>query len=321
MAKLVVHEVNIAHLRLLELAKLADQAFPFYCWVERVAKRVTDSSQNLHGILMSASIETIKEIMRECYNDTSTNKPLLFDGIGRVYNHNKACFFFFAWIIRDAPQQKLAPLIAKMKKNDHVRGNVAEIDALAALIYEYRDSVKSFEWLAIREIMIDRLEGSRRSIAGHVQEAVLRTGLAVAFQNYYAINLNYGKYTKINIADKQIKIGMHTVDLSVEMENEVSGEKSHLYIPVKSRETEGGGHSYIFTRDVIAAVRDIKEIEPDSHILLVIIAESWSQDEIEGIKSMIDGVFHFNINPNEFQGIDEQSQVDFNKYIRGILDE
>lgn len=55
------------------------------------------------------------------------------------------------------------------------------------LIFEYRTIVKSFEWSAVREVVIDRLEGSRRSISGHRIEANIRTSLITAIQYYYSI--------------------------------------------------------------------------------------------------------------------------------------
>ncbi|WP_268952221.1 hypothetical protein [Planktothrix agardhii] len=39
MNDLIVHKINIAHHRLIELTKLADQAKPFYDWIEKHAKR------------------------------------------------------------------------------------------------------------------------------------------------------------------------------------------------------------------------------------------------------------------------------------------
>ena len=49
-------------------------------------------------------------------------------------------------------------------------------------------------------------------IKGHHLEASVRTALITAFQNYFSIYGNYGRYQKISIANKQIKIGSHTVD-------------------------------------------------------------------------------------------------------------
>ncbi len=152
MRELRVHQVDITHYRLVELSKLADQAKPFYDWVEKTAKKQTGSHQSLNEILMGATKQNLSDIILACYGETEENRPLLFDGIGRVYHHAKACFYFFAWIIRDAPQQRLAPLIARMRKLEGIERLAAETDTLVELIYEYKSYVKSFDWMAVREI-------------------------------------------------------------------------------------------------------------------------------------------------------------------------
>jgi hypothetical protein len=236
-----------------------------------------------------------------------------------VYPHGKACFYFFAWIIRDAPQQRLDPLISRMCKLEEIEKLVAEIDALIELIFEYKLYVKSFDWMTVREVIIDRLEGSRRSIKGHYLEASVRTALITSFQNYFAIYGNYGKYKKIIIADKQIKLSNHTVDVSVELIPKGGGATEKLLMPIKTRETEGGGHAHIFTRDIIAAVRDLKEDTNKYHIIAVIIAQNWSASELSNIDDQIDRIFHFDMSPNKFNGFDEKMQINLNKYIEGIL--
>lgn len=319
MNDLIVHQINIAHYRLIELTKLADQAKPFYDWVEKQAKRITGSHKSFHEILLTCSKRDIEQIIKACYDFKNDEKPLLFDGIGRVYPHSKACFYFFAWIIRDAPQQRLSPLISRMQKADQVTKIIAETDTLVELIYEYRTLVKSFEWPAVREVVIDRLEGSRRSISGHRLEANVRTSLITAIQHYYSIYGNYGKFNKIEIADKQIKLGKHTIDVSAELIPKTGNNKVSLLIPVKTRETEGGGHSHLFTRDIITALREIKQEPNKYHIVVIIVAENWSASEIKSISNQIDMIFHYNMNPNQFTGFDEESQVKFNKYLESIL--
>jgi len=320
MNELIVHQVDITHYRLVELSRLADQAKPFYDWIERAAKRITGSPNELSEILMTANRAEIGAIVNACYAELVEKRPFLFDGIGRVYPHGKACFYFFSWIIRDAPQQRLAPLIARMKKAENITGIVAESDSIVELIYEYRACVKGFSWLTVREVVMDRLEGSRRSIKGHNIEASVRVAIITAFQNYFAIYAGYGKYKKIVIADRQIKIGNHTIDVSVELTPVGLGPKEILLMPIKTRETEGGGHSHIFTRDIIAAVRELKEGESKYYIIATIVALNWSVNELGNMNGQIDKVYHFNMNPNKFVGFDEASQVQLNRYIQGILD-
>lgn len=319
MEDLIVHKINIAHYRLVELTKLADQAKPFYDWIERHAKMVTGSHKSFNDIILECSKSDLNNIIKACYLDSNEDKPFLFDGIGRVYSHSKACFYFFAWIIRDAPQQRLSPLISRMQKADNVIKFVAETDSLTELIFEYRNTVKIFEWNTVREIVIDRLEGSRRSISGHHIEGNVRAGLITAIQNFFSIYNNYGEYRKIEIADKQIKIGRHTVDISAKLYPKTGDEPINLLIPVKTRETEGGGHSHIFSRDILSAISDIKKELSNYHISVVIVAENWSVSEISTITDEIDQIFHFNMSPNKFHGFDDSSQIELNKYIASVL--
>jgi hypothetical protein len=319
MKKLIIHEVDIAHYRLVELSKLADQAKPFYDWVEKSAKKITSYHKSLNEILMSSSKSDIKKIIFYSYNNITDETPLLFDGIGRVYPHYKACFYFFSWIIRDAPQQRLAPLIARMRKLKKIEKIIAETDSLVALIYEYRINIKTFDWPTVREIIIDRLEGSRRSIKGHLLEANVRTALITAIQYYFSVYGNYGQFRKVEIAPKQIKIGNHTIDVSIELFHKNSDKSVFLLIPIKTRETEGGGHAHIFTRDIMAAIHDLDSEKNKYRVASVIIAQNWSLSEIENIDKKMDVVFHFNMNPNNFHGFDDKSQIKLNKYIEKIL--
>jgi hypothetical protein len=319
MDDIIVHQVNVAHYRLIELSRLADQAKPFYDWIEKIAKQETGYNKSFSEILFKSNKTEIKKIICSCYSNKQDEKPLLFDGIGRVYEHTKACFYFFAWIIRDAPQQRLSPLIARMQKLDNIKKIIAETDTLVELIYQYRNVVKTFDWQTVREIIIDRLEGSRRSIKGHGIEASIRTSLIAAIQHYYSINNNYGKFKNPKIAEKQIKIKNHTVDVSATLTNRKLSVEENIFIPIKTRETEGGGHSHIFTRDIKSAITDIKKEFEKSHIIAVIIAENWSLEELKSIGEFVESVFYFNMNPNKFVGFDDESQQKLNKYIEKLF--
>ncbi|MFZ2615325.1 MAG: hypothetical protein WA077_04995, partial [Anaerolineae bacterium] len=194
-----------------------------------------------------------------------------------------------------------------------------ETDSLVELIFEYRTIVKSFDWQTVREVVLDRLEGSRRSIGGHRVETHVRTSLITALQYYYSIHGNYGQYRKVEIANKQIKIGNHTVDVSVDLIPRAGNDRTRLLIPVKTRETEGGGHSHLFSRDLITAISDLNRDANNYHIVAVIIAENWSASEIKAIGTQIDLIFHFNMSPNRFIGFDEDAQIELNRYVASIL--
>ena len=321
MNQVIVHQVDITHYRLIELSTLADQAKPFYDWVEKKAKIVTGSHKELNEILLAVTRDELLSILHICYEESEEKRPFLFDGIGRVYGHKKACFYFFSWLIRDAPKQRLEPLIKEMRKLEKVEKVAAETDTLVELILAYRSVVRSFSWLVVREVVIDRLEGSRRSIKGHHVEACVRTALVIAFQNYFSIHGNYGQYKKIAVADKQIKIENHTFDVSAKLTDYNNLTKTIL-IPIKTRETEGGGHSHLFSRDITVAIDQLNSnFEQEKyHVLAVIIARNWSESELNSISDKIDKVFYFNMNPQSFMAFDESSQLELNKYIQRILD-
>jgi hypothetical protein len=204
-----------------------------------------------------------------------------------------------------------------MKSEQNISRLEKEYDTLSELIFEYRAIVRSFDWPAVREVIMDRLEGSRRSISGYGAEAYVRAGVVTAFQNYYSIYMNYGKYSEVFVSDKQIKIGRHTVDVSITLYS--GSERVNLLIPVKTRETEGGGHSHLFSRDLITAIKDIKEHKPNTILAVVIIAQNWSVREIDVIKGEISRVFYYDMNPNMFNGLDNRSQVELNRFVEEIL--
>ena len=319
--EIIVHSVNIAHYRLLQLTAIADQAKPFYDWVERRTKALFSTNQSLDDFLKTASLDEIKMLIQAIYNESSNEVPFLFDGVGRTYDHRKSTFYFFSWIIRDAPKQRLEPLVTTMRKKESSELSVidAQTDALSRLIFEYRKAVMSFSWESVREVFIDRLEGSRRSIAGHLIEANVRLAVTSAIQTYFAGNLNYGIFDSVKVSEKQVKIGMDTADVHVNFLGKDSGNNKELFIPVKSRETQGGGHAHLFSRDITTAIRNIKHEKPDSLVAVVIIAQNWDINEINSITDIVDLVFHFDMNPNEFQLFDKEAQLELNKFIGGVL--
>lgn len=319
--EIIVHSVNIAHYRLLQLTAIADQAKPFYDWVERRTKALFSTNQSLDDFLKTASLDEIKMLIQAIYNESSNEVPFLFDGVGRTYTHRISTFYFFSWIIRDAPKQRLQPLVTAMRKKESSELSVidAETDALSRLIFEYRKAVMSFSWESVREVFIDRLEGSRRSIAGHLVEANVRLAVTSAIQTYFAGNLNYGIFDSVRVSEKQVKIGMDTADVHVNFLGKDSSNNKELFIPVKSRETQGGGHAHLFSRDIMAAIRNIKHEKPDSLVAVVIIAQNWDINEINSITDIVDLIFHFDMNPNEFQLFDKEAQLELNKFIGGVL--
>ncbi len=318
-SELPIYGVDFSHARLIDLSKLADQAQPFYEWIEKQFQMCFHSSSSLQELIFSASQPELESAIRACYEVAEPSSlPKLFDGGGVAYKHKDACFFLFSWMARDAAVQRLKPLIARATKGTSKPSKDVELEVLAALLYKYRANVRHFDWPVIREITMQRLEGSRRAKKGSAIETYARAALSHSFAYYFRTRGNYGKFDDFEIIDKPFKVRNRTYDVAAWLKKG-SGEKQLLIMPVKTRETEGGGHAHLFSRDIEQANVDILEDYPGSHIAFVIIAQNWSTAEIVHLGDKYEHVFYFDSNPNVFKGFDEPAQVEMNKLLERIL--
>ena len=183
----------------------------------------------------------------------SSSLPKLYDGGARPYAHSDGCFYFFSWLVRDAPAQRLQPIIRRIKDALKIDWQTARARTIAELMTRYREELATFSWDSVREVFIDRLEGSRRSLKGHEREIVIRTALASAVARYYELNRSYGSFDDVVVLPKQLTIERESYDGAVELRK---GGKvlGLILVPVKTRETEGGGHSQLFSRDITEAI-------------------------------------------------------------------
>lgn len=322
---LIIGGADFNHIRLAELIKLADQAEPFYLWVEKVFRHHTGRADSLEKIVKTASREDIKAAIIACYGvEDSSGVPKLFDGGGVAYRHLKACRSFFAWFVRDAATQRLQPLVSKafntLKKSEpELQRTDLEADIFARLLTDYRDDLMYFSWPTIREVTISRLEGSRRAKRGTVLEMFARSALAEAIAYYHKVHGDYGVFRDIQIFEKPLKVNNRTYDVVAELTRE--DETSELFVmPVKSRETQGGGHAHLFTRDLEQANLDIWKVYPDAIVVPVVVAENWSKEELNLDVVDYSDVFHFPTNPNRFAGFGEEEQVRLNRFMERVLD-
>lgn len=191
---------------------------------------------------------------------------------------------------------------------------------LSRLIFKYRSDVKTFSWTAVREVIVDRLEGSRRSLRGHEREAIIRTALIAAFQQYFEVKRSYGVFSTIEIPAQQIVVGNETFDVSVLLNNQTGETIRRLLVPIKTRETEGGGHAHLFSRDITTALRNVRISNPNDYLLPIIIAQNWSMREIEGLISISDHIVVVNESPDGFRGFSEHDQSRLNQFIAAILE-
>lgn len=319
---LIIAGVDISHARLVDLTRLADQARPFYEWVESNFQASTGKNLTLNDLLMTCTAAEIETAISLCYQaQGNADIPFLFDGGGRTYSHQKACYYFFSWLIRDAPQQRLSPLVQRIAKVSGKRRLEVGVEVLTTLIVQYRANVKTFFWAAVREAIIDRLEGSRRSIRGHEKEVIVRTALAVAIQSYFERHKKYGVYRGIEIPDKQVIIHNESYDVSANLLDEQGEAIRRILIAIKTRETEGGGHSHLFSRDILSAINTARAASPQDYLVVVIVAQNWSRREAENLQEMVDHLILFEISPGEFKTFDNVTQNDFNKFIESVFDQ
>lgn len=319
MSRLEYGGIDLSHSRLTELAKLADQAKPFHEWITAQFQKMLQRPGSLTQLLMESSEEEIRKGIALCYDSQDKNIPLLTDGVGRSYKHAKACYYFFAWLIRDAPQQRLAPLIARVVSATGTPSKLTQQLILAKLIVRYRANVGTFEWDAAREIIIDRLEGSRRSIKGHEKETISRTALVTAFQTYFKKFGSYGAFASVEIPEGQVTISQETFDVSARL-LDASGEcVGRVLMPIKTRETEGGGHAHLFTRDVMGALNAIRAVNGLDYLVTVIVARNWSARQAEDIRTIVDHAVLFDLSPNEFSEFGEVAQAGLNLFIETLL--
>ncbi len=114
----------------------------------------------------------------------------------------------------------------------------------AVLLNLIREHVSHFlsqperwNWPTIAEVMSDRLEGSRRAIKGTLFEAIVRRILSELFEQYQL---------PLKVSEVEIRLEGETYDVAVD------GPKERILIPVKTRETMGGGHALLLLATFIS---------------------------------------------------------------------
>jgi len=212
-------------------------------------------------------------------------KAQLYDGIGRPYASDLAKWYFLAWTMRDAPAQRLGPLLRNVDGNsiNERRANLLnEVRKFAGPLFP---EAEKWTWHTISEVMLARLEGSRRALKGTSFENTVRTVIraVIAKQNY-----------TLKVGDSQTKIGDETYDV------QIVGRQRTVLVPVKTRETMGGGHANLFTRDIHKAISVAQE--NGYECIPVVIAESWGGN----LGSLAcKHVIYLPINPNQTEKVEK----------------
>lgn len=90
-------------------------------------------------------------------------------------------------------------------------------------------------------------------------------------------------------------------------------------MPIKTRETEGGGHSHLFTRDVMSALNAVRDENANDFLVVVIVAKNWSSREADNIREKGDHAVIFDLSPTEFSQFGDEEQKQLNSFIAGVL--
>jgi hypothetical protein len=264
------------NIRLKELAIIANSNKPFFD--DFINFLESENYNNLYKFIIEkdsskAEIFLLKYLERKLPKDLN-----LYDGIGRPYPQSKAKWLFLGWIFRDAPIQRLQTILKNIDGTANERKAIL-INHVREYVSTILPEPERWEWFPICEVMMERLEGSRRAIKGTLFEAIIRMNLNELFKNN-KINLTVG--------ETQIKLGSETYDITI------TGNKGIILIPVKTRETTGGGHALLFTRDINQAIE--KARNDGYKCIPIIIAEAWKID-FNLLKSQ--EFIHIDKNPNQ----------------------
>ena len=219
----------------------------------------------------------------------------LLDGLARPYKDSTAKWYFLAWILRDAPAQRLQPLLASVEGEslDEKRANL--LNQLRKFVGPLFPQAGSWSWPALSEVMLARLEGSRRALKGTKFEELVRRTLRKVFEQYSV---------RLAIGDTEKRLNEETFDV------QIIGKKRTILVPVKTRETMGGGHANLFTRDIFKAISVAHE--NGYECVPVIIAESWGGD----LKSLqCEHWIYLRANPNQIEAIEPMLEKEVEKLV------
>lgn len=208
----------------------------------------------------------------------------LYDGLLRPYPNSKAKWFFLAWLFRDAATQRLEPLLRSVPGATLSERRVYLLNEIRKFVEPLFPEDTSWEWPAFSEVMLARLEGSRRALKGGLLEAAVRRNLGLLIS---AENL------PLKVTARQVKLGDETYDI------QVVGESGTLLIPVKTRETMGGGHALLFTRDIYKSI--LMATQDGYRCVPIVIAESWAGNltDLEA-----DLYLYIQVNPNQLSTVE-----------------
>lgn len=269
-AELVLH-----NLRLRELVAIVQENRPFY--QDFVDFLVAEGYGSVLRFIQEESDVRAMETLGRYLN--RSGEARLYDGLLKPYPNSRAKWFFLSWLLRDAATQRLQPLLRSVPGNKDVERQTYLLNEVRKFVAPLFPARENWEWPAVSEVMLARLEGSRRALRGTLFESLVRRNVESLIAHHEL---------PFQVAGSQVKIGDETYDV------QISGAAGAVLIPVKTRETMGGGHALLFTRDIDKSIRVATE---QGYICLpIVIAESWGGD-LEQLESEL--YIYIQANPNQ----------------------
>jgi len=263
------------NLRLKELVTVVQENKHFYeDFVSFLKEEGYDSASDfIHEPSDERAAETIAKYLAR------PSEAKLYDGLLRPYSNAKAKWYFLAWLLRDAATQRLQPLLKSVPGETTIERKTYLLNEVRKFVEPLFPDIGSWEWPAIAEVMLARLEGSRRALKGTLFEGIVRRNLRELIKKHKL---------QLEVSKKQVKIGDETYDVRV------VGETGSILLPVKTRETMGGGHSLLFTRDIYKSI--LVATENGYDCVPIVVAESWRGD-LGDLKSEL--YIYIQANPNQ----------------------
>lgn len=268
-------EFIIENVRLRELVAIVNENRRFYDdFVEFLAG---NDYQSVHSFINETDELGAKEVIIAYLGRGSEVR--LYNGMGEPYPNRQARWLFLSWLLRDAPAQRLQPLVRTMPGDSVTERRSNLLNSLRKDLQTIFPDPASWEWPALSEVLIARLEGSRRALRGTLFEAIVRRSLATVFERHSI---------ELRIGDSQVRLYEETYDVVI------YGLTETVLLPVKTRETMGGGHAMLFTRDIEKAISVAEEV--GHRCIPIIVAESWGGN-LEDL--VCENFVYLRMNPNQ----------------------
>jgi hypothetical protein len=269
----------IENLRLRDLVAIVKQNQAFYTEFVEFLKK--EGYADIHKFVNELKDARAKKVLEKYLS--STLKANLYDGLGRPYADTLAKWYFLAWMLRDAPAQRLAPLLRTVEGDTLDGKKTTLLNQLRKFVGPLFPEASKWEWPVLSEVMLSRLEGSRRALKGSRLEEIVRIQLRDLFKT---------NDLPLTVGDKEIRVNDETYDV------QVNCRKRKILMPVKTRETMGGGHASLFTRDIFKSITVARK--NGYSCIPIIIAESWAGD-LKSLKCK--NLVYLQKNPNQTEEV------------------